>query len=76
MDNTVFDNSYTPADFDLTATIAGWGRVLPEFNNAIDFDINGDGTITYNDPGIGVMFILLVWVITLQLQEQYRCIQI
>ena len=56
-DNTVFDNSYTPADFDLTSTIAGWGRVLPEFNNAIDFYIDGDGTITYNDPGIGIMFI-------------------
>ena len=57
MDATVFDSSYSPADFDLTATIAGWGRVLPEFNNAIDFNVNGDGTITFNDPGIGVMFL-------------------
>lgn len=57
MDFTVFDSSYSPADFDLTATIAGWGRVLPEFNIATDFNVNGDGTITYNDPGIGIMFI-------------------
>ena len=57
MDNTVFDSSITPVDFDLTATIAGWGRVLPEFNNAEDFIINSDGTVTYNNPGIGIMFL-------------------
>ena len=57
MDNTVFDSSISPADFDLTSTIAGWGRVLPEFNNAEDFIINSDGTVTYNNPGIGIMFL-------------------
>ena len=57
MDNTVFDSSISPVDFDLTATIAGWGRVLPEFNNAEDFIINSDGTVTYNNPGIGMMFL-------------------
>ena len=56
-DTTIFDSSDTPVDFDLTSTIAGWGRVLPEFNNAYDFEINSDGTVTYNDPGIGVMFL-------------------
>ena len=57
MDDTVFDSSLTPVDFDLTSTIAGWGRVLPEFNNAEGFTINSDGTVTYNNPGIGVMFL-------------------
>ena len=57
MDNTVFDSSISPVDFDLTATIAGWGRVLPEFNNAEDFIINSDGTVSYNNPGIGIMFL-------------------
>ena len=57
MDNTVFDSSISPVDFDLTATIAGWGRVLPEFNIAEDFVINSDGTVTYNNPGIGIMFL-------------------
>ena len=57
MDNTVFDSSITPVDFDLTSTIAGWGRVLPEFNNAEDFIINSDGTVAYNNPGIGIMFL-------------------
>ena len=57
MDNTVFDSSPSPVDFDLTSTIAGWGRVLPGFNNAEDFIINSDGTVTYNNPGIGIMFL-------------------
>lgn len=57
MDETVFDSSSTPVDFDLTSTIAGWGRVLPEFNIAEDFVINSDGTVTYNNPGIGIMFL-------------------
>ena len=57
MDDTVFDSSSIPVDFDLTSTIAGWGRVLPEFNIAEDFVINSDGTVTYNNPGIGIMFL-------------------
>ena len=57
MDETIFDSSSTPVDFDLTSTIAGWGRVLPEFNNAEDFNVNSDGTVTYNNPGIGIMFL-------------------
>ncbi len=57
MDNSVFDSSISPVDFDLTATISGWGRVLPEFNNAEDFIINPDGTVNYNNPGIGIMFL-------------------
>ena len=57
MDDTIFDSSISPVDFDLTATIAGWGRVLPEFNNAEDFIINSDGTVTYNNPGVSIMFL-------------------
>ena len=56
-DGSVFDSSSTPVDFDLTSTIAGWGRVLPEYNNAEDFTVNSDGTVTYNNPGIGIMFL-------------------
>tara|TARA_B100001113_G_scaffold182919_1_gene149905 strand:- start:2430 stop:3407 length:978 start_codon:yes stop_codon:yes gene_type:complete len=57
MDGLIFDSSSTPVDFDLTNTIAGWGRVLPEFNNATDFVVNNDGTVDYNNPGVGVMFL-------------------
>ena len=31
-----------------------WGVI---FNNAEDFIINSDGTVTYNNPGIGIMFL-------------------
>jgi hypothetical protein len=57
MDGMIFDSSSTPVDFDLTNTIAGWSRVLPEFNNATDFVVNDDGTVDYNNPGIGLMFL-------------------
>ncbi|MAV00764.1 MAG: hypothetical protein CMC37_04220 [Flavobacteriaceae bacterium] len=57
MDGIIFDSSSTPVDFDLTNTIAGWSRVLPEFNNATDFIVNDDGTVDYNNPGIGLMFL-------------------
>ena len=57
MDGIIFDSASTPVDFDLTNTIAGWGRVLPEFNNATGFVVNNDGTVDYNNPGIGIMFL-------------------
>ena len=57
LDGEVFDNTNTPVVFDLTAVVAAWGRIIPEFNTAEDFSINSDGTINYTNPGIGVMFI-------------------
>lgn len=57
LDNEVFDSAINPVDFDLLNLVAGWGRVLPNFNVALSFTSNGDGTITYNDAGVGVMFI-------------------
>ena len=45
LDGEVFDNTYTPVVFDLTAVVAGWGRIMPVFNTAEDFSINSDGTI-------------------------------
>ena len=57
LDGEVFDNTYTPVVFDLTAVVAGWGRIMPVFNTAEDFSINSDGTINYTNPGIGVMFL-------------------
>ena len=57
LDGEVFDNTFSPVVFDLTAVVAGWGRVIPEFNVAEDFILNSDGTVNYTNPGIGVMFI-------------------
>ena len=57
LDGEVFDNSFSPVVFDLTAVVAGWSRILPEFNTAEDYYVNSDGTVSYTNPGIGVMFI-------------------
>jgi hypothetical protein len=58
MDGEVFDSSANPVVFDLTSLIPGWGRVLPEFNVAeLPAITNPDGTVTYNNAGVGVMFL-------------------
>jgi len=57
LNEEVFDSAVTPTDFDLTSLVAGWGRVLPEFNIAESFIINGDGTVSYYNNGLGVMFL-------------------
>jgi len=54
---SIFDSTATPVTFDLTSVVAGWRRAIPLFNVADSHDVNPDGTVTYNNPGIGVMFI-------------------
>lgn len=54
---TVFDSAASPVVFDLTNVVPGWNRVMPKFNAASSFTINGDGTVQYFDYGVGVMFI-------------------
>ena len=58
-DASVFDSTATPATFDIVNDflIRGWSLVIPEFNPAASFVDNGDGTETYNDAGLGVMFL-------------------
>ena len=56
-DETVFDSSVTPVVFDLTNLIPGWSRVIPQFNTAESFVLNGDGTVSFDDAGVGMMFI-------------------
>lgn len=62
-DASIFDSTISPIDFDLVGvgvglgTIPAWQRVMPEFNEALDFVIGGDGFVNYNDYGFGVMFI-------------------
>lgn len=53
----VFDSTVNPVDFDLMGLIPGWSYVLPEFGTAESFVINGDGTLTYSNYGLGVMFL-------------------
>lgn len=57
-DEDVFDSAINPnTPFDLTGLIQGWRNVIPRFNTASDFIINGDGTVDYSGYGLGVMFI-------------------
>lgn len=52
-----FDGSTTPVNMDLTNVIHGWSRVFPEFRTAEEFIENTDGTVSYNNYGLGVMFL-------------------
>ena len=56
-DEEIFDSTINPTDFDLIGLIPGWRMVMPEFNTADSFVINGDGTISYSDYGLGMMFL-------------------
>lgn len=61
-DLSIFDNAVSPVDFNLVGfgvnspgVITGWQRVFPEFKEAASF--SSGATISYNDFGLGVMFI-------------------
>ena len=63
-DDTIFDSAVNPVPFnlvgngnDVSGVIAGWRKVLPEFNVAESFMANGDGTGNYINSGLGVMFL-------------------
>jgi hypothetical protein len=59
LNDVVFDYSVNPVDFDLATEIAveGWRRVFPDFNTSESFTENSDGTVSYNNSGLGVMFL-------------------
>lgn len=57
LDEFIFDSSVNPIDFDLATLVSGWGRVLREFNVAESYVENGDGTISFTNAGVGVMFL-------------------
>ncbi|MDD7887739.1 FKBP-type peptidyl-prolyl cis-trans isomerase [Flavivirga sp. 57AJ16] len=57
LDDKVFDSAVNPVGFDLIALVPGWRKVLPQFNVAESFVENGDGTVSFIDQGIGVMFL-------------------
>ena len=57
LNNEVFDSSVIPVDFNLLSLVVGWSRVLPEFNASESYVENGDGTVSFLNSGVGVMFI-------------------
>ncbi len=62
MDGLIFDSAVNPIDFQLVdfngfGVIEGWRRVFPRFKAAESFVDAGDGTISYSNYGLGVMFL-------------------
>ncbi|MEN3324789.1 hypothetical protein VP395_13700 [Mariniflexile soesokkakense] len=64
LDDAVFDYSVNPFDSDLVGNgvstfglIPGWRKVIPGFNTAESYVENGDGTVSYMNKGLGIMFL-------------------
>lgn len=57
LNDDTFDSSPNPVWFDLISVVQGFREVAKEFKGATSFTENPDGTFTYNDYGIGAMFI-------------------
>lgn len=55
-DIMLFDSSITPIQFDLTLVVNGLQDALIEFKAATGSTVNGDGTVTYEDFGVGAVF--------------------
>ncbi|WP_456437009.1 FKBP-type peptidyl-prolyl cis-trans isomerase [Psychroserpens sp.] len=56
-DGEDFDSTANPTRFDLLGLIEAWRVVIPDFGTATDIVENGDGTFSYDNYGLGVMFI-------------------
>ncbi len=56
-DRVLFDGSVTPITFDLTLLINGLQDALIEFNGSTGFITNPDGTVSFEDYGVGAVFI-------------------
>jgi hypothetical protein len=55
--SNVFDSSVAPIEFDLTLIVPGLQEVLVEFNASTGNVVNSDGTITFENYGVGAAFI-------------------
>jgi len=51
-----FDSSVFPIRFDLTQIVPGLSEAIVEFNASTGYVLNGDGTTTYQNYGIGAAF--------------------
>ena len=57
LDGTLFDSSVNSVVLDMSQLVPGWGRVISQFNVAENYTLNPDGTVSFSDPGFGVMFL-------------------
>lgn len=53
----VFDSSVTPVRFDLTQIVPGLQQIVIEFNSSTGYVLNSDGTISFENYGVGAAFI-------------------
>ncbi len=53
----LFDASIQPVAFDLTGVVNGFQDIMIEFNAAGSFVKNPDGSVSFEDFGVGAMFI-------------------
>ena len=56
-DGEDFDSTVNAVSLDLLSLIQAWRIVIPNFSTSTSIIDNGDGTYSYNDYGLGVMFI-------------------
>lgn len=58
LDGTLFDaSSNQPITFNLSGVVQGFGNGVEYFKSGTDLIVNGDGTVSYSDYGIGAIFI-------------------
>ncbi|MCH2489749.1 MAG: hypothetical protein MK211_06325 [Flavobacteriales bacterium] len=57
LDNELFDSSVIPVSFDLTRTVNGFQDAMVEFNGAGAIIDNPDGSVSFEDFGVGAVFI-------------------
>ena len=53
---TVFEENVNPIWFNLDGVIKGWAEIIPQFKVGT-YSSNPDGTISFQDFGVGVMFV-------------------
>ena len=57
LDGEIFDSTANPEEFDLINVVRGWQLVMPEFAISESVTNNNDGTVTFSNYGLGVMFL-------------------
>ena len=56
-DGEDFDSTSNPTSLDLTSLIQAWRVALPNFGTSTGLEENEDGTFSYDNYGLGVMFV-------------------
>ncbi|MFI2743973.1 FKBP-type peptidyl-prolyl cis-trans isomerase [Zhouia sp. PK063] len=56
LDGTVFDNSKYPVWFESYNVVRGFGSFLTKLGTATSYESNNDGTVTFDNYGIGAVF--------------------